>query len=601
MYLKRIEIENNGPIEYLNYELPFDDESRPKPVVFVGQNGTGKSILLSHIVNAMISAKSAVYKDTEVEKGMVYKLRSASYISHRKDFYRAYMHFENNFHIGEIQASLNRKQFEDVKGYTPADKHWNNIQENGSSVITTDFFQRETELRDILSEFTLLYFPPNRFEEPAWLNTENLRNVTNYASARRIQGISNRQIINSSPLRDNQSWLLDVIYDSFAIERRFQMAQLAENISVPVLVEQDGPATSLRAAIERFVLTLLRADGNVNWSVGPRGRRSISISANSKPIASNLFSLSTGQTALLNIFLTLIRDCDTSDAGFSTLEGIRGLVVIDEIDVHLHTELQHTILPEIIALFPRVQFVLTSHSPLFILGLTKRLGNDGFSLIELPTGNSISVERFSEFEAAYEHFKESARFEDDVRSAIIESQTPIVFAEGSIDVDYISHAASLLGRQASLEKCRLLDGNGFGGLDKIWKHFDANIAQLTNRRVTLLYDCDVNKTAASKPGVNRHILPRQDHRIAKGIENLFPDELIQKAKHANEAFIDVTPAYQRTVRATVIEEPERWDVNPDEKRNLADWILQHGVAADFSNFAVIFDLLDQVSTEANSS
>ncbi|WP_048655332.1 AAA family ATPase [Sinorhizobium fredii] len=601
MYLKRIEIENNGPIEYLNYEFPFDDEARPKPVVFVGQNGTGKSILLSHIVNAMISAKSAVYNDTEVEKGMVYKLRSASYISHGKDYYRAYVYFDEKFHQGEIQISTPRRLFEESKGCTPADKNWINIPDDGSSVITSDFFQRDLELREKISKFTLLYFPPNRFEEPAWLNADNLRNITNYASQKRIQGMSNRNVIISSPLRENQSWLLDVIYDSLAIERRVQMMQLAENISVPLMTEAKGPATSLRAAIERFVLTLLRAEGNVNWSVGPRGRRSISISADSKPIAPNLFSLSTGQTALLNIFLTLIRDYDTSDAGFTTLEDIRGLVVIDEIDVHLHTELQHTILPEIIALFPRVQFVLTSHSPLFISGLTKRLGNNGFSLIELPAGSPISVERFSEFEAAYQHFRESARFENDVRAAISESQKPILFTEGSIDVDYISRAASLLDRQGSLEKFRLLDGNGFGGLDKIWKHFDSNIAQLTNRRVTLLYDCDVNKSVASKPGVNRLVLPRQDHRIAKGIENLFPDELIQSAKEANEAFIDVTPAYERTVRATVLQEPERWEVNPDEKRNLADWILEHGTAADFSTFAVIFDLLDQVSTEAASS
>ena len=56
MYVKRIQLLNYGPIDHIDLELPFDEE-RPKPVLLIGENGSGKSILLSHIVNGLISAK----------------------------------------------------------------------------------------------------------------------------------------------------------------------------------------------------------------------------------------------------------------------------------------------------------------------------------------------------------------------------------------------------------------------------------------------------------------------------------------------------------------------------------------------------------------
>ena len=63
MYTKRIQLMNYGPIEKLDIEFPFEGET-PKPVVLVGANGSGKSILLSHIANGLVKAKDIVYPET---------------------------------------------------------------------------------------------------------------------------------------------------------------------------------------------------------------------------------------------------------------------------------------------------------------------------------------------------------------------------------------------------------------------------------------------------------------------------------------------------------------------------------------------------------
>ncbi|HUX17867.1 MAG TPA: AAA family ATPase, partial [Acidithiobacillus sp.] len=62
MYFKSVEIENIGPVEYARIEFPAEG-GHPKPVIIVGENGTGKSILLSHLVNSLTTGKQEVYED----------------------------------------------------------------------------------------------------------------------------------------------------------------------------------------------------------------------------------------------------------------------------------------------------------------------------------------------------------------------------------------------------------------------------------------------------------------------------------------------------------------------------------------------------------
>lgn len=45
--------------------------------------------------------------------------------------------------------------------------------------------------------------------------------------------------------------------------------------------------------------------------------------------------------------------------------------------------------------FPKVQFIITSHSPLFILGMKDIFKEDGFKIYEMPTGENIGPEEFS--------------------------------------------------------------------------------------------------------------------------------------------------------------------------------------------------------------
>ena len=417
-----------------------------------------------------------------------------------------------------------------------------------------------------------------------------MRNTTNYLSLKNIQGNSNRKIINYAPLKENQDWLLDIIYDSFAVERKTQLVPNGVGgVPLPVLLNSDGPATKIRRSLEQFFKKLFAIDGQISWSVGARGRRAIGISSDNQTVIKNIFSLSTGQTSLLNIFLTMMRDADISSQDGSKLEDISGIVIVDEIDVHLHTDFQHNILPELISLFPKVQFILTTHSPLFILGLEKSLGPSGYDIVGLPSGNLIDAERFVEFGAAYSHFRETSTFNSDIQKAISESHQPTLFVEGSIDVDYLAKAAEILNKP--LGQTRVLDANGYGGLDKIWKHFDSHVAEALSQKVVLLYDCDVIRQNSDKGQLSRRVMASRPRKISSGIENMFPDALIEQAIAEHPQFVDVVEAHQKTTRGNTIVVPETWTVNKDEKRNLANWILENAIATDFAEFDGVLDMI----------
>lgn len=209
MYVKRIQLSNYGPISRFDIECPFDGD-KPKPIILVGENGSGKSIVLAHIVNGLLSAQQIVYPENqEVDEGTVYKFRAAQYIQSGKAYSFSRVDFENDLYISELQLQRAKKDHQDfLDGIEEmgAKDAWDSMQPEMNNVILgTIEPDKKIMIEDIFSTRCVLYFPPNRFEEPAWLNQKNLKSKAQYTNPTRVQGDTNRKVISYSPLRDNQN------------------------------------------------------------------------------------------------------------------------------------------------------------------------------------------------------------------------------------------------------------------------------------------------------------------------------------------------------------------------------------------------------------
>ena len=599
MLFKRIEIDNVGPISKIDITFPQNDEI-PKPLVVVGENGSGKSILLSHLVNALIVGKQKLYEDVEVEKGKVFKYRSPNYVKSGESFSFSNIEFTSGEKVQEWQLLLSKNDFEEKMGYTSIRKEWEKIGAEESSQFTSTLKKQSKNTKELFQNQCCLYFPVNRFEEPAWLNLNNLKYIASYTDLKHISGYSNRSIICMSPLKNNINWLLDLIFDRQAFEIKIQEKSLPTAPGrparlVPLFVGYKGQSTNIYEAVIKVIKIVLRDGGNLRLGAGTRHDRKISIMKDEKVWVPNLFQLSTGEVQLINLFLSIVRDYDLSNGQLNDLSDIKGIVIIDEIDSHLHAVHQKEVLPELIKSFPNIQFIITTHAPLFLLGMEEHFGEDGFEVINMPNGEKVSPSDFSEFVVAYEAFKETTRYRAEIKAEIEKHSKPIVFVEGDYDIRYLHKAAELLERTEVLERIQLKDGGGFGSLDKVWKSYNNSVSEIVHSKIILLYDCDTNKQNAEKHLVFKRIIPQVvGNPISIGIENLFPQNTIDRVEEANPQYIDIHEETNIRIRGVKTIVPASKSVNKNEKGNMCNWLCENGVLEDFAGFEVVFNIIEQI-------
>lgn len=79
----------------------------------------------------------------------------------------------------------------------------------------------------------------------------------------------------------------------------------------------------------------------------------------------------------------------------------QGIVLIDELETHLHIELQKKILPFLTEFFPRIQFIVTTHSPYILNSISNAKAYDLERRVELDDLSAFSSEDLAEgyFEA----------------------------------------------------------------------------------------------------------------------------------------------------------------------------------------------------------
>ncbi|WP_233425168.1 AAA family ATPase [Comamonas thiooxydans] len=370
---------------------------------------------------------------------------------------------------------------------------------------------------------------------------------------------------------------------------------------MPLFKGFEGQAARIYLEISIILKTALnKPDDAIRFGAGRRHNRLISIIKNEKLWVPDLFQLSTGEVLLINLFLSIIRDFDLSKNEINQLSDVKGIVVIDEIDAHLHTIHQREIPPKLLKLFPKVQFIITSHSPLFLLGMDECYGADGFQIINMPDGKSISSGDFSEFQVAFDAFRETKQHRDAIDKILAQRSAPIVYVEGDYDIRYLNKAANLFKKEELLSKIHLKDGGGFGNLDKIWRSYDNALAHLPECKIVLLYDCDQERKSENKGKIYRSAMKIvEENPIQKGIENLFPEEAISKAENFKPEFIDVFEASRKRERGIITDAPLVKKVNKDEKGNLCDWLCSNGTEEDFKYFLTVLEQVESILNSQN--
>ena len=130
------------------------------------------------------------------------------------------------------------------------------------------------------------------------------------------------------------------------------------------------------------------------------------------------------------------------------MSDVEGIVLIDEIDKHLHIKMQKEILPQLVNLFPKIQFIITTHSAFVNIGLF-HLFDSRFKVVDMEK-NGLACEIYSNeiFEEAYEvMIQERVRYIEEykrLKELVDEYAKPLVITEGETDWKYLAAAKDAL-------------------------------------------------------------------------------------------------------------------------------------------------------------
>lgn len=447
MYLKRILYENVGPIQKFDFRTQFDEKGNPKPVIIVGRNGSGKSILLSNIVDAFYEMAKVSYNNATLDNGngskQYYKTISPDQITIGKTYLTAYAQFSQDDQDIKYIFKSGSKSFDDYctqyKLNFDLSYRWEETGNfkycNCSNDLNIQIFEKDI----------VVYFSPMRYERPYWKGDAYYKEIMRNIATSRFSGELYNPITAKIDSKETLKWLYDIITDS-----RVDIAKTSTgkySIVYPSIPIVDLLKIS-RSNVEKLMSEILGEP--VIFRMGNRssaGRRFSICHEDGKSIVNSIDALSTGQLALFEMFSTIIKYADSDNIDLShKLQEISGIVVIDEIELHLHSTLQREVLPKLFKLFPKVQFIITSHSPLFLLGMQEQFGEDGITLLEMPSGTQISAEQFSEFGNAFTYYTETEKYHNDLQN-LISSYTndkALIITEGATDWKHFKAAYEAL-------------------------------------------------------------------------------------------------------------------------------------------------------------
>lgn len=349
MYIKEVKIQNIRSIEHL--EMKFEEGEEAGWHVLLGDNGTGKSSIVRAIAIGLIGSIEmfkllnhwdlwlTIGKDVgeihmnlkkHIEDGCNLPWRNAYVVPDELDL-SYYLRIEKNSDFPYIKYSEN--EIDVKKSVWGSRQGWFSIGVGPFRRFTggdPDYARTFPEYSKVLNHITLFSEDALLVEAEIWLKEMHYKYLTEKGNKEE--------------------------FPEFAILKKF--------INNTNLLPDNIKLSSLKP--EGIFVT------------------------NEKGIEHHLYELSDGVKSVLSLVLELFRvlfktfgNDFFSDIGNRRFVTTRGVVIIDEVDAHLHPTWQTRIGDWFTTYFPQMQFIVTTHSPLICRGAKKgtiwKLPNPGES------------------------------------------------------------------------------------------------------------------------------------------------------------------------------------------------------------------------------
>lgn len=358
--------------------------------VLSGINGRGKTTVISHIVDVFYEmARSSFSNSFEGRENKFYRYSSDLFNNAGSSYSLFYARFKNEdkcIDYIDCRGKMTEDEYKEnvlLENKIPYENFSRSLERNN---YTKSFHTaEEDEVVEIFNRNILTYFPSYRYEQPGYLNDPYKVNVGfNMNSA--FSGELPNSIEVVSDLNGLAMWFMDVIVDSELYRNRQASQLLIDNLN-------------------RIVSASLKSKTGIETrlGIGPRENTASRIAITNQDghiLYPTIFNISSGESALICMFGEILKQADK----LGMVMDVPGIVLIDEVDKHLHIKLQKEILPQLFELFPNIQFIVSSHSPFLNMGLADRNSNrtrcfdlDNNALECMPVNNQLYSEVYDMF------------------------------------------------------------------------------------------------------------------------------------------------------------------------------------------------------------
>lgn len=352
-FIKKIFVKKSRNVE--NFEIPISETKR-QHLILTGKNGSGKTSLLLEINKYLTQIENGQFDGFEKSSKILEQLKKQLFYHNRNE--------EETLNI-ENQIRFYEDWFKKFGG--------TEIKLSGSHKLIFEKSQN--------GSFILAFFDSKRHTNlhvPRGINKIELKKkytLEEKANVNFIQYIVNLKADRSFARDDNENETVQKIDEWF---ERFE--------------------NRLKSIFDVSSLELKFDRKTYNFKI---------IIDNREPF--NFNNLSDGYSAIISIVTELLLRMEAHDVKSYDLEGI---VIIDEIETHLHVDLQKKILPFLTDFFPKIQFIVSTHSPFVLSSLSNA------TICDLETKIVTSDLSGYSYDALIESYFRTDKYSDELKQKI---------------------------------------------------------------------------------------------------------------------------------------------------------------------------------------
>ncbi|HCN17903.1 MULTISPECIES: AAA family ATPase [Psychrobacter] len=478
MKVKRLHLQNYGRFEDLKIDFAPTAEKTGNVTVIVGNNGAGKSQILQALATSLSWFVLKLVSDTdgfEIDKAIIKNGKNDVEVNVLVDFGennpRPYGPIEDaywtisNVKDGRIN-SFNNSMKELKKTVRNFQSNLTNKHNYSLPLIAFYTVDRTALVKSQADTSNKSYEQLEGYEDGLNFNSINFSNFLSwFRNAEDIENETKNLNYNSEDMQDKIEYLmknLSSLSNKVSQTKDPKEFELLKNRVQEYLVEvselqeifQSYSRNSEyqgRRILSPIRESITRFTNFENIHIRRQGTPTMIVEKNGEELDVN--QLSQGEKSLLALVGDIARRLALLNPSLDNpLEG-EGVVMIDEVDLHLHPKWQHDLIDKLVATFPNVQFILTTHSPHVISDRNDILlySLDDGELTEMPNvyGEDANTVLTKIFDVDIRDSKVEEQF-NVIRRAI--SKHDYLTAE-----NYITELAEKLpSDHLELLKCRLL-------------------------------------------------------------------------------------------------------------------------------------------------